>query len=159
MVVFKYPRDNSIDYIKRLVGVPGDHIQMKNGVLYINDKPMPKIRVADYIEDFDGRRRRVEQYRETLPNGVSYNVLDDDPEGTIENTSVFVVPEGHYFVMGDNRDNSADSRIASVGYVPFENFLGKAEIIFFSTDGSAHWWQVWKWPASIRYGRIGQIIH
>ena len=97
------------------------------------------------------------KYRETLPNGVSYNVLDRDPEGDLDNTPVFVVPEGHYFMMGDNRDNSADSR-ANVGYVPFENFVGKAEIMFFSTDGSAHFWEVWKWPFAIRYGRIAKLV-
>jgi signal peptidase I len=138
--------------------MPGDRIQMKEGVLYINDKPVPKVKVEDYIEDTGGFQHHVPQYRETLPNGVSYNVLDRDPEGALDTTQVFVVPEGHYFMMGDNRDNSADSR-ADVGYVPFENFVGKAEIIFFSTDGSARIWEFWKWPLAIRYGRIGQLVY
>ena len=90
--------------------------------------------------------RNVPRYRETLPNGVSYDVLDRDPQGNLDNTQVFVVPEGHYFMMGDNRDNSADSRV-DVGYVPFENFVGKAQIIFFSTNGNARLWEVWKWPS------------
>ena len=158
VVVFKFPGDNATDYIKRLVGLPGDRMQMKDGVLYINDKAVPKVKVEDYIEDFGGQPHHVPQYRETLPNGVSYNVLDRDPQGDLDNTQVFVVPEGHYFMMGDNRDNSSDSR-ASVGYVPFENFVGKAEIIFFSTDGSAHFWEFWKWPTAIRYGRIGQLVY
>ncbi len=158
IVVFKYPVDNSTDYIKRLIGLPGDHIQMMGGVLYINEKAVPKVPVEDYIEDVGGQPHHVPQFRETLPNGVSYDVLDREPEGNLDDTQVFVVPEGHYFMMGDNRDNSADSRV-DVGYVPFENFVGKAEVIFFSTDGSARLWEVWKWPFSIRYGRVGQLTH
>jgi signal peptidase I len=156
IVVFKYPVDNSTDYIKRLIGLPGDRVQMKEGVLYINDKPVPKVPVEDYIEDVGGQPHHVPQFKETLPNGVSYYVLDREPDGNLDNTQVFIVPEGHYFMMGDNRDNSADSRV-DVGYVPFENFVGKAEIIFFSTDGSARLWEIWKWPLSIRYNRIGEF--
>jgi signal peptidase I len=158
VVVFKFPGDNSTDYIKRLIGLPGDRIQMKEGVLYINDKAIPKVPVADYVEDFGGQPHHVPQFRETLPNGVSYDVLDRYPGGELDSTQVFVVPEGHYFMMGDNRDNSDDSR-EHVGYVPFENFVGKAEIIFFSTDGSAHFWEFWKWPFAIRYGRIASLVH
>jgi len=158
VVVFKFPGDNATDYIKRLIGMPGDRIQMMEGVLTINEKPVPKVRIDDYVEDFGGMDHRVPRFRETLPNGVSYNVLDRDPEGDLDNTQVFVVPEGHYFMMGDNRDNSADSR-ANVGYVPFENFVGKAEIVFFSTDGSAHFWEVWKWPLAVRYDRIGGLVY
>ena len=158
VVVFKFPGDNSTDYIKRLIGLPGDRIQMKDGTLYLNDKPVPKVKVEDYVEDFGGSPHHVPQYREMLPGGISYKVLDRDPQGDLDNTQVFVVPEGHYFMMGDNRDNSADSR-ANVGYVPFENFVGKAEIIFFSTDGSAHFWEVWKWPLAIRYERIGRLVY
>jgi signal peptidase I len=156
IVVFKYPGDNSTDYIKRLIGLPGDTVQMKGGVLYINDMAVPKVPVADFIEDQGGQPHHVPQFRETLPNGVSYDVLDRDPEGSLDNTEVFTVPEGRYFMMGDNRDNSADSRV-DVGYVPFENFVGKAEIIFFSHDDSARIWEVWKWPTAIRYDRIGML--
>jgi signal peptidase I len=158
VVVFKYPGDNSTDYIKRLIGLPGDRIQMKNGVLWLNGKPVPKTRVADYVEDLGGYQHHVSQYQETLPNGVKYDVLDRDPNGALDNTPVFVVPEGHYFMMGDNRDNSADSR-ADVGYVPFDNLVGKAEVIFFSTNGSARLWEIWKWPFAIRYDRVGELIH
>ena len=158
VVVFKFPGDNATDYIKRLIGLPGDRIQMKDGVLYLNEKAVPKVPVADYLEDFGGQPHHVPQFRETLPNGVSYNVLDRYPGGELDSTQVFVVPEGHYFMMGDNRDNSDDSR-EHVGYVPFENLVGKAEIIFFSTDGSAHFWELWKWPLAIRYGRIGSLVH
>jgi len=161
IVVFKFPPDNSTDYIKRLIGLPGDRIQMRDGVLYINDKAVPKEKVDDYVEPVgepgSGETRNVPRYRETLPNGVSYEVLDRDPQGNLDNTQVFVVPEGHYFMMGDNRDNSADSRV-DVGYVPFENFVGKAQIIFFSTNGSARIWEVWKWPSAIRYSRLAHFV-
>jgi signal peptidase I len=157
IVVFKFPPDNSTDYIKRLIGLPGDRIQMRGGVLYINDVAVPKEKVEDYIETIGEETRNVPRYRETLPNGVSYEVLDRDPQGNLDETQVFVVPEGHYFMMGDNRDNSADSRV-DVGYVPFENFVGKAQIIFFSTDGSARIWEVWKWPFAIRYDRLGRFV-
>jgi len=161
IVVFKFPPDNATDYIKRLIGLPGDRIQMRDGVLYVNDKAIPKEKIDDYVEPVgepgSGETRNVPRYRETLPNGVSYEVLDRDPQGNLDNTQVFVVPEGHYFMMGDNRDNSADSRV-DVGYVPFENFVGKAQIIFFSTNGSARIWEVWKWPSAIRYSRLGHFV-
>jgi len=157
VIVFKYPQDNSTDFIKRLIGMPGDTIQMRDGTLYINGKAVPKVRVGDYVETVDGEVHHVPQYRETLPNGKSYLTLDRDPEGALDNTDVFKVPSGHYFMMGDNRDNSDDSR-AAVGYVPAENLEGKAEIRFFSTDGSAKVWEVWKWPFAIRYSRLLTLV-
>lgn len=158
IVVFKTPMDNKTDFIKRLIGLPGDRIQMQYGTLYLNGKAIPKVAVEPYVESVAGYETRVSRFRETLPNGVSYNVLDREPAGNLDTTDVFIVPEGHYFMMGDNRDNSSDSR-ASVGYVPFENFVGKAEIIFFSTDGSSRFWEVWKWPSAIRYGRVGKLVY
>jgi signal peptidase I len=157
IVVFKLPADNSTDYIKRVIGLPGDRIQVTGGILSINGKPVPREQEPPYIEIFAGTEHRVAQYRETLPNGVSYNVLDREPAGNLDNTEVFVVPEGHFFMMGDNRDNSDDSR-AGVGYVPLENLVGKSQIIFFSTDGSARLWEIWKWPMAIRYGRLGDSV-
>ena len=157
IVVFKFPPDNSTDYIKRLVGLPGDRIQMRYGTLYVNDQPVPKVQVEPFTEYFGSAPHQVSRYRETLPNGVSYEILDREPNGNLDSTDVFVVPEGHYFMMGDNRDNSADSR-ADVGMVPFENLVGEAQIIFFSTDGSARLWEIWKWPFAIRYGRVGTIV-
>jgi len=157
VVVFKYPRDPSTDFIKRVIGLPGDHIQMINDRLYINDKVVPRTRVEDYTETVDGIAYRVPQYRETLPNGKSYLTLDRFSDGPADNTDVFIVPAGHYFMMGDNRDNSDDSR-GSVGYVPAENLVGKAELLFFSTDGSAHIWEFWKWPTAIRYSRLFTAI-
>jgi signal peptidase I len=157
VVVFKFPQDNSTDFIKRLIGMPGDTIQMKQGTLYINDKVVPKKRIADYVETIDGEQHHVPQYEETLPNGVTYKVLDRDPDGALDTTEAFHVPAGHYFMMGDNRDNSDDSR-AAVGYVPAENLEGKAEIRFFSTDGSARVWEIWKWPFAVRYSRILTMV-
>ncbi len=158
VVVFKLPSDESTDYIKRVIGLPGDRIQVLNGQLYLNDKPVPKVRVADYVEtDEFGVPHHVPRYRETLPGGKSYYVLDRDPDGPLDNTDVYTVPPGHYFMMGDNRDNSDDSR-ADVGYVPAENLVGKAELIFFSTNGSAELWEIWKWPGAIRWSRLFTLI-
>jgi signal peptidase I len=157
VIVFKFPRDNSTDFIKRLIGMPGDRIQMKDGILYVNDKAIPKVRVEDYVETVDGIESHVPQFRETLPNGKSYLVLDHEPYNPGDNTGVYVVPAGHYFMMGDNRDNSDDSRMG-VGYVPAENLEGKALFRFFSVDGSARWWEVWKWPLAIRYSRLFTLI-
>lgn len=156
VVVFKVPTDNRTDFIKRLIGLPGDKIQMKHGVLYINNAAVPRVRIEDFVRrDEYGNVQRIPQYRETLPSGVSYKTLDLIDESVTDNTGVYVVPPGHYFMMGDNRDNSNDSRVQSVvGYVPFENLVGKAETIFFSTNGSARFWEVWKWPSAIRWNRI-----
>jgi signal peptidase I len=161
VVVFKMPNVNSPDYlkdyIKRVIGLPGDRIQMINGVLYINDKPVPKIRVADYIESDDfGGMHHVPQYRETLPNGKSYLTLDRFDSG-FDNTEAYVVPAGHYFMMGDNRDNSDDSR-GNVGYVPAENLVGRAELRFFSIDETAIWYEPWTWPGAIRFSRMFTLI-
>ena len=157
VVVFKLPRDNSTEYIKRVIGLPGDRIQMIEDRLYINDKMVPEKRVSDYIENIDGYENHVPRYLETLPGGKSHYILDRDPNGPADNTDVYVVPPGHYFMMGDNRDNSDDSR-AGVGYVPAENLVGKAEFIFFSTNGSAHFWEIWAWPWTIRYDRLFTVI-
>ncbi|MEW6091505.1 MAG: signal peptidase I [Pseudomonadota bacterium] len=160
VVVFKQPTDNRTDFIKRVIGLPGDKIERRHGILYINDREVPRMRVDDFIEpDAFGNVRRVPRYKETLPNGVSYLTLDRIRESAWDNAGPYLVPEGHYFMMGDNRDNSSDSRVAeSVGYVPFENLVGKAEIIFFSADGSASFWQIWKWPSAIRWDRIGKWV-
>ena len=186
IVVFKYPGDPSQDYIKRVIGLPGDIIQMKNGQLFINGEGVPKVKVADFIEraspnttcrgqagapDFrftladGGVQCRYPRYRETLPNGASYDVLDQVADGPGDNTDVYVVPEDHYFMMGDNRDDSADSRFAvadrgggGVGFVPAENIVGRATITFFSTDGSAEWLKPWTWVSAIRWERIGHLF-
>jgi signal peptidase I len=158
VAVFALPSDPSVDFIKRVVGLPGDHIQMLDGVLYINDKPVPKVRAADFVEDQNGYEHHVARYRETLPNGRSYYVLDSDPDALLRTTQVYTVPAGHYFMMGDNRDDSDDSR-GIVGYLPAENLIGKAEFKFFSIDGKkTQWWSFWKWPWAIRYDRLFTFV-
>ncbi len=147
VIVFKMPNQTSPDYlkdyIKRVIGLPGDRVQMINGVLWLNGKPVPKVRVQDYVEyDEAGLEHHVAQYRETLPGGKSYLVLDRYPDGSEDNTQLFVVPKDNYFMMGDNRDDSDDSRL-DVGFVPAPNLEGKALFRFFSTDG--YFWEFWKW--------------
>ena len=157
VAVFRKPKENKIDYIKRVIGLPGDHIQMIGGVLNINGVAVERQRIADFIDkDRDGIFVRAPQYIETLPNGKQHRIIEYyGDNGPADNTQEYVVPPGHYFMMGDNRDNSQDSRfLDQVGYVPFENFVGRAEFLFFSVDGSAAWWQVWNWPMAIRYGRL-----
>ena len=156
VAVFKLPTDNSTDYIKRVIGLPGDHIQVKNAILYINDQPCPRKRIEDYLyEEGNGAVIPIAQYIETLPNGRQHRIIQMADNGPLDNTPVYDVPLGKYFMMGDNRDNSQDSRVLSaVGYVPADNLIGPAQFIFFSTDGSAALWEPWKWPFAIRYGRL-----
>ena len=156
IAVFKLPRDDSTDYIKRIVGLPGDRIQMTDGRLYLNGEPVARTRIEDFAyKDGFGNVYMVPQYEETLPNGVVYRTLDLLRSSDQDDTGEYAVPPGHYFAMGDNRDNSLDSRVAAaVGLVPAENLVGRAEILFFSTDGSARFWEVWKWPFAVRYERL-----
>jgi signal peptidase I len=182
VVIFKAPPTNDEDYIKRVVGLPGDQIQMINGQLYINGKPVPKVRVANFeirvsantrcytpIYDRDVSYEVTKpdgshvcsypRFRETLPNGKSYFVLDLEQTGQ-DNTPVYVVPENSLFLMGDNRDNSLDSRFPAfpkqgIGIVPQANLVGRATIVMFSTDGSAEWIKPWTWFTAARWNRIG----
>jgi len=161
VIVFKLPKDNSTDYIKRLVGLPGDRIMVRDGVLYINGAAVERERVEPFLDyDKAGREKLIRRYRETLPNGVSYFVLDEEDQSIADNTIEFLVPEGHYFMMGDNRDNSTDSRfLRHVGYVPYENLVGPAQFLFYSFDERSKWWQVWEWPFAIRYERLLNVIN
>ena len=154
IAVFRQPPSNRDDFIKRLVGIPGDRIQMINGVLHLNGKAVEKQRIEDFVaRDRRGRTRRIAQYTETLPDGPSYTVRESlGDNGPVDNTREFVVPAGQYFAMGDNRDDSNDSR--NWGFVPAENLVGRAEILFFSTDGTAGWLQPWRWPTATRFSRI-----
>ena len=182
VVVFKTPQDNRTDFIKRVIGLPGDQLQMREGVLYINGVAVPKTRLPDFIvpqtpsddcsrdkatalqptRQPDGTMACVyPRYQEILPGGRVIQVLDQQPDSPGDNTPVFVVPQGNYFMMGDNRDDSADSRFSipeGIGFVPKENLVGKAQIMFFSIDYTAHWWEIWKWPLSIRGKRIGILL-
>jgi len=187
VVVFKAPANIKEDWIKRVVALPGDMVQGRGGTLYLNGKAVPKKRIGDLVipatpnmEEATRRegnsspcfraeyelhapdgtlKCRYPQFRETLPNGRSYNVLDlmDGPE---DNTPVMIVPQDHLFVMGDNRDRSADSRVeverGGVGFLPAKNLVGRALVSIFATDGSASWFLPWTWFTAARFDRIGQ---
>lgn len=135
VIVFKLPTDNSTDYVKRLIGLPGDRIQVSRSILYINGQPLPQRRIADFADLLpDGRTVTHARYIETMPNGREYEILNYRDNSPTDNTIEFVVPPGKYFMMGDNRDDSLDSRTPHVGYVPSENLIGRAEIIFLSAQ-------------------------
>jgi signal peptidase I len=154
VVVFKHPPKQDEDYIKRIVGLPGDRIQMKQGILYINDQPVKREQIEDW---YDAEKDvTLKQYVETLPNGVQHRIVersDDDPS---DNTQVFEVPAGAYFAMGDNRDNSSDSRVW--GFVPEDNLVGRASFIFYSTAGGALW-KVWESLPATRLDRLFTGVH
>lgn len=156
VIVFKLPTDNHTDYIKRIIGLPGDKIQTINGRLYINDKMVPREPVGfDRVENGRGQQLTVARYIETLPGGVMHTIYEESDSEELDNAGPYLVPEGHYFGMGDNRDNSRDSRVLDlVGYIPFKNIVGRADIIFFSTNGTANLYEIWKWPTAIRFGRL-----
>lgn len=182
VVVFKAPPGNNEDWIKRVIGLPGDTIQMRDGVVILNGKPIPKEPIADFVlpispnfpaateenpssgcekpfQEKDAKGVvvcRIPRFRETLPNGKQYEVLDQGMLG-VDNTGLYTVPAGHVFMMGDNRDNSMDSRFqGGIGFVPMENIEGKAVVSFWSTDGSASWVLPWTWFSAARWSRIGE---
>ena len=150
IVVFRLPSDPSINYIKRLMGLPGDQIQVIDGQVFINEQAVAKEYLNDFIDE-DGSK--IKRFVETLPEGRKFEVLDQYPDAPQDNTGIYSVPEGHYFMMGDNRDNSQDSRfLNAVGYVPEENLVGRARIIFFSD--ARPFWEFWNWYGEVRWGRI-----
>ncbi len=158
IVVFRFPPNPSIDYIKRMVGLPGDKIQVRDGVLYVNDVAVQREKDGTFDSDYaKDPAQNIPVFRETLDNGVSFDTLDEVSNGLGDNTRVFTVPEGHYFMMGDNRDNSADSRF-DVGFVPEENLVGRASIIFFSLGNNTKFSEVWKWPFNMRWDRMFKSV-
>ena len=156
VAVFKLPKDDSTDYIKRIVGLPGDKIQVRSGRLFVNGKVVEREPIAPFpIRGPLGSTIGVAQFKETLPNGFGYRILERGDNFQLDNTPVYNVPSGHVFGMGDNRDGSLDSRVLrEVGYIPMENLVGRAEFIFFSHDpeGGA-------WPLTVRWPRLFKAIH
>ena len=157
VVVFRKPGQESVDYIKRVVGLPGDEVFVKEGILHINGNPVQRNVVENAEVDAGPFNRNAKIYTETLPEGQQHLIQEYSDTDSMDNTPPVTVPDGHYFFMGDNRDNSRDSR-AEVGFVPAQNLVGRAEFIFFSHNGKANIFQIWKWPSAIRLGRIGQSI-
>jgi len=158
VVVFRQPTDTSVAFIKRVIGLPNDEIQVRNGVLYINGEAVERKLVGEGTATNGFSTMRYNVYEETLPGGTTHLIQEMSDEASLDNTVTFKVLPGHYFMMGDNRDNSRDSRTASVGMVPAQNLIGKAQRLFYSHDGSARFWEIWKWPFAVRYGRIGGDI-
>ena len=157
IVVFRFPPNPEIDYVKRLIGLPGDRIQVKDSILYINGVAVPRETDGSFKSDYtDTAGQNIPIYKETMDNGVAYQTLDQK-ETIGDNTQEFVVPAGHYFMMGDNRDNSADSRF-DVGYVPAENLVGRASVIFFSLGGNTPFYALWKWPTEMRWDRLFKSV-
>ena len=155
VVVFRFPKNTKIDYIKRIIGLPGDKIQVKRGLLYINDKPVERTEKDRYvIDEYVKMPEYYQMYEEVLPNSIKHKILEiSDNERIVDNTEVFEVPEDSFFVMGDNRDRSDDSRI-SVGFVPKENLIGKARFLFFSHNDRGEFLAPWTWKKAIRWDRI-----
>ena len=171
VVVFRLPRDNSTDYIKRVIGLPGDEINVRGGVVFLNGKEIARRPVGEFanVECPVGYESchnvHYSVYEETLPEGKKFRVLDLGPNEALDNVGPFKVPAGHYFMMGDNRDNSTDSRVSQalgVGFVPFENLIGRAEIVFFSAavdePNAFRLTSPWTWPFDIRWRRMFNIV-
>jgi signal peptidase I len=160
VAVFKLPTDNKTDYIKRIIGLPGDRIQVRRSILHINGAPVLRKRISDFVETNQyGNVVRVARFEETLPGGRKHEILELTDNGPLDNTDLYIVPKEHYFAMGDNRDNSQDSRVRSVvGFIPKANLVGRAEVLFYSTNGAARWYQFWKWPVAMRFKRFFQGV-
>lgn len=170
VAVFRFTKDTSIDYVKRIIGLPGDHVQVREGQLYLNGAPVPCVPQGGYTEvDENHLQTEGRECRETLPGSagaapVTHGVLRFTNEGMQNDTPEYVVPPGYFFAMGDNRDHSADSRFMGegsedLGFVPMENLVGRAGMIFFSVDSTHPFWQFWTWPTEIRWARLFHVVH
>jgi len=160
VAVFRLPTNTSENYIKRLVGLPGDKIQVTRGILHINGKPVTRER-SDACKARAGRMEaQMSGFLETMPDGRRHCIFERSDDDWLDNTAEFTVPANHYFAMGDNRDNSVDSRARNrdgsqpVGFIPAANLVGRAEIVWLSVDEDLRWWEFWKWPFSLRLGRM-----
>ena len=156
VVTYLLPKDQRTVYIKRVVGLPGERVQMVDGVLHIDGVPVAQKRLADTVMQNHGDKpRTVRQWLETLPGGRSHRVLDEVDNGFLDNTAEYTVPAGHYFMMGDNRDNSSDSRLLTQhGPVPAANILCRPEFVYFSMEEGESAWRFWRWPRSVRWSRL-----
>lgn len=158
VAVFRQPSEPSIAFIKRVIGLPGDKIQVKDGILYVNEVAVERRHLGDGTATNGVNTMVYKVYEETLPNGKKHLIQEMTDQGSLDNTVTFTVLPDHYFMMGDNRDNSRDSRTPSVGMIPAQNLVGKAQNLFYSHNGEARFWEIWKWPFAIRFSRLGDRI-
>ena len=159
VIVFRKPGDESIDYIKRLIGLPGDTVQVRNGILLVNNKEAKRLKTnMGKMKNIFGQEKVFIEYKEKFENTNFHKIIESSDSDPFDNTIEFIVPENNFFFMGDNRDNSRDSRTSEVGFVPKKNLIGKAQIIFFSHNSEASFYEFWKWHKSIRFSRIGKAI-
>ena len=163
VIVFRLPRDPSTTYVKRLIGLPGDRIQMQGGRLYINGTIVPRRVIGPFADDAGERNVAPTLYVETLPGGREHEIVEISDAGQHDDTPPFVVPPKHYFMMGDNRDNSVDSRIAAadggVGFVPEDNLVARADLVLLSRDPAVAWFDVTAWPHAFRLERLLGLIN
>ncbi len=157
VIVFKLPSNPRIDYIKRIVALPGETVQVKAGRLYINGERVERelVGLKAVGEDYGAGNTNMMEYIETLPGGVMHRIYEESDNAELDNTQPYTVPPHHYFCMGDNRDNSQDSRVRGmVGSIPYENIVGKADFLFFSVDETANIGKPWTWPGAVRFKRL-----